>query len=474
MGYITLRSERRSDLEVDDDRGVVQGSRYRSPAPPAKAPRGTTRTGPPAQPSGTRPPQQLSEDRQQRPTKAPTLNHPGPKHQPAQRTLSARLAHDLTRMFLRPRHGAVRHDRPPCAGAGAGRLHGEDSPGGHRPTTPPAEGFCAVSSPPRVAEMPAFVRMLPLPSMAWPRLRRTGSPPGLTIRLRSSRTLHLQQYAADGGAPTQGRRADRRCAGGSRAACRVAGCVGASVGGLLLRHGADARVGAPGVCAVSLGYGVTSGFANRRASPYRAGTETAGPAVFGECPRSAMSEVPVPVLVTGAIGRQGGATARAPLAAGGPVRALVCDAATDRARAVAAYGAELVTGGLHNRESVIRAADGVRPVFSGWILAAEARFHRRDPRHRRGGAPGRRPRRGREGSRSTAVLHTSVSGAVRRTETPGRTGRRERVKPVAGAEAATPRSRAGSREAGFAPVPEAAAHDQPPRVRSGSRLPDAS
>lgn len=319
-----------------------------------------------------------------------------------------RSAHDLTRMFLRPRHGAVRHDRPPCAGAGAGRLHGEDSPGRHRPTTPPAEGFCAVSSPPRVAEMPAFVRMLPLPSMAWPRLRRTGSPPGLTIRLRSSRALHLQQYAADGEAPAQGRRADRRCAGGSRAACRVAGCrvaacVGVMVGGLLLRHGADARVGAPGVCAVSLGYGVTSGFANRRASPYRAGTETAGPAVFGECPRSAMSEVPVPVLVTGAIGRQGGATARAPLAAGGPVRALVCDAATDRARAVAAYGAELVTGGLHNRESVIRAADGVRPVFSGWILAAEARFHRRDPRHRRGGAPGRRPRRGREGSRSTAV-----------------------------------------------------------------------
>ncbi|MFF5585584.1 NmrA family NAD(P)-binding protein [Streptomyces hygroscopicus] len=128
-----------------------------------------------------------------------------------------------------------------------------------------------------------------------------------------------------------------------------------------------------------------------------------------------MSEVPVPVLVTGATGRQGGATARAPLAAGGPVRALVRHAATDRARAVAAYGAELVTGGLHNRESVIRAADGVRPVFSGWILGAEARFHRRDPRyprqprqprqprHRRGDVPGCHPRRGREGSRSTAV-----------------------------------------------------------------------
>lgn len=39
-----------------------------------------------------------------------------------------------------------------------------------------------------------------------------------------------------------------------------------------------------------------------------------------------------PVLVTGATGKQGGATARALLAADVPVRALVRDPATDRAR----------------------------------------------------------------------------------------------------------------------------------------------
>ncbi|WP_435842786.1 NmrA family NAD(P)-binding protein [Streptomyces hygroscopicus] len=379
-------------------------------------------------------------------------------------------------MFLRPRHGAVRHDRPPCAGAGAGRLHGEDSPGRHRPTTPPAEGFTGQRFHPPAAPAPP-----PMPDSDRPDIPtrshsvsggaayldqpsgRSGATsldhgPGGQRFLESRRlfattsgrnaslrqdaavavhgvaTLAQDRFPAWPDHPTQvfscppppavrgGRGSTgagspsrpaprRRLAGGSRAACRVAGCrvaacVGVMVGGLLLRLGGDARVVAPGVCARSLEYGVTARFANRRASPYRTGAESAGPAVFGECPRSAMSEVPVPVLVTGATGRQGGATARAPLAAGGPVRALVRHAATDRARAVAAYGAELVTGGLHNRESVIRAADGVRPVFSGWILGAEARFHRRDPRyprHRRGDVPGRHPRRGREGSRSTAV-----------------------------------------------------------------------
>jgi uncharacterized protein YbjT (DUF2867 family) len=71
-----------------------------------------------------------------------------------------------------------------------------------------------------------------------------------------------------------------------------------------------------------------------------------------------------PVLVTGATGRQGGATARALLAAGVPVRALVRDPATDRARAVEALGAELVTGDLRDRDSVVAAAKGARAVFS--------------------------------------------------------------------------------------------------------------
>lgn len=69
-----------------------------------------------------------------------------------------------------------------------------------------------------------------------------------------------------------------------------------------------------------------------------------------------------PVLVTGATGRQGGATARALLAAGVPVRALVRDPA--RAQAVEALGAELVTGDLDDRASLLRAAAGARAVFS--------------------------------------------------------------------------------------------------------------
>ncbi|AOS63299.1 hypothetical protein TL08_12425 [Actinoalloteichus hymeniacidonis] len=71
-----------------------------------------------------------------------------------------------------------------------------------------------------------------------------------------------------------------------------------------------------------------------------------------------------PVLVTGATGKQGGATARALLAADIAVRALVRDPDTDRAKAIAALGVELVTGDLHDRDSVIRAAAGARAVFS--------------------------------------------------------------------------------------------------------------
>ena len=71
-----------------------------------------------------------------------------------------------------------------------------------------------------------------------------------------------------------------------------------------------------------------------------------------------------PVLVTGATGKQGGATARALLAAGVPVRALVRDPATERAKAVEALGAHLVTGDFNDRDSVIGAAEGARAVFS--------------------------------------------------------------------------------------------------------------
>ncbi len=70
------------------------------------------------------------------------------------------------------------------------------------------------------------------------------------------------------------------------------------------------------------------------------------------------------VLVTGATGRQGGATARALIAAGVPVRALVRDPSTARAKAVEQLGAELVTGDLTDRDSLVEAARGARAVFS--------------------------------------------------------------------------------------------------------------
>lgn len=75
-----------------------------------------------------------------------------------------------------------------------------------------------------------------------------------------------------------------------------------------------------------------------------------------------MSTASTPVLVTGATGRQGGATARALLAAGVPVRALVRDPA--RGSDIETLGAELVTGDLHDRDSLDRAVRGVRAVFS--------------------------------------------------------------------------------------------------------------
>ncbi|MFF0227267.1 NmrA family NAD(P)-binding protein [Streptomyces sp. NPDC004629] len=122
---------------------------------------------------------------------------------------------------------------------------------------------------------------------------------------------------------------------------------------------------------------------------------------------------PAPVLVTGATGRQGGATAHALLAAGVPVRALVRDPATDRAQAVEALGAELVTGDLDDRDSVIRAAEGARAVFSVQMPDLNGR--------------------GFEGEFAQAVhliegalaagvpqfVHTSVSGAGQHTQSPG-------------------------------------------------------
>ncbi|GLY89135.1 NmrA family NAD(P)-binding protein [Actinoallomurus iriomotensis] len=128
-----------------------------------------------------------------------------------------------------------------------------------------------------------------------------------------------------------------------------------------------------------------------------------------------MSADSAPVLVTGATGRQGGATARALRAAGVPVRALVRDPSTDRARAVEALGAELVTGDLHDRGSVIRAAEGARAVFSVQMPAIVGDAFDFEGEIAQGVNLV-------EGAKAAGVpqfVHTSVTGAGRHTEAPG-------------------------------------------------------
>ncbi|WHT15651.1 NmrA family NAD(P)-binding protein [Crossiella sp. CA-258035] len=128
-----------------------------------------------------------------------------------------------------------------------------------------------------------------------------------------------------------------------------------------------------------------------------------------------MSAESAPVLVTGATGRQGGATVRALRAAGVPVRALVRDPATERAKAVAAQGVELVTGDLHDRDSVLRAAKGARAVFSVQLPAATA-----DGVDFAGEVTqGVNLIEAAQAAGVPQFVHTSVSGAGRHVEVPG-------------------------------------------------------
>jgi uncharacterized protein YbjT (DUF2867 family) len=69
-------------------------------------------------------------------------------------------------------------------------------------------------------------------------------------------------------------------------------------------------------------------------------------------------------LILGATGNQGGATARRLLADRRPVRALVRDTATDRARALADAGVELRRGDLDDPASLRAALDGATAVFA--------------------------------------------------------------------------------------------------------------
>ncbi len=87
------------------------------------------------------------------------------------------------------------------------------------------------------------------------------------------------------------------------------------------------------------------------------------------------------ILVTGATGKQGGATARRLLGDGIPVRALVRDPDTAAARALAELGAELAVGDFDAPDSIAAAVRDVRGVFGvppaaygpdGWDVELEA------------------------------------------------------------------------------------------------------
>ncbi|MFB8009595.1 NmrA/HSCARG family protein [Nocardia sp. NPDC056000] len=70
-----------------------------------------------------------------------------------------------------------------------------------------------------------------------------------------------------------------------------------------------------------------------------------------------------PILVIGATGRQGGATATALLERGWPVRAFVRDPEAPKAVALRAAGAELMVGDLDDEDSLRKAMDGTHGVF---------------------------------------------------------------------------------------------------------------
>ncbi|WP_327119968.1 NmrA family NAD(P)-binding protein [Nocardia sp. NBC_01730] len=87
------------------------------------------------------------------------------------------------------------------------------------------------------------------------------------------------------------------------------------------------------------------------------------------------------ILVTGATGKQGGATARRLLADGRAVRALVRDAQAPAARELAAAGAELIVGDFDSPDTLSTALAGATGLFvvppaafgpQGWNVELEA------------------------------------------------------------------------------------------------------
>ncbi|NMO91520.1 NmrA family NAD(P)-binding protein [Actinomycetospora sp. TBRC 11914] len=113
------------------------------------------------------------------------------------------------------------------------------------------------------------------------------------------------------------------------------------------------------------------------------------------------------VLVTGATGQQGGATARALLTAGTPVHALVRDPDAPRAKDLATLGATLVVGNLDDPDSLARAAAGARGVFSVQTPDLADLMGDAELRHAQNLAAAART------AGVAQVVHTSVSGAAR-------------------------------------------------------------
>jgi uncharacterized protein YbjT (DUF2867 family) len=117
-----------------------------------------------------------------------------------------------------------------------------------------------------------------------------------------------------------------------------------------------------------------------------------------------------PILVTGATGAQGGATARALLARGCAVRALVRQPDAPPARALREAGAELVRGELDDAASLARGMQGAAGVFSVQVPDVKGN----DSERRHGFALV-------QAARTAGVphfVHTSVSGTAQRTQFP--------------------------------------------------------
>jgi uncharacterized protein YbjT (DUF2867 family) len=87
-----------------------------------------------------------------------------------------------------------------------------------------------------------------------------------------------------------------------------------------------------------------------------------------------MAEKSEKMLVLGATGRQGGATAQALVADGWCVQALVRDKQSDKAQDLASLGVELVRGDFQDPTSLEMAMNGVNGVFSVLPSSADAQY----------------------------------------------------------------------------------------------------